>query len=345
MGLGWNRPILRALQDRTATSASLALALAESDWTGYGQRSWVEMNYASRVSGEPVTGFGLKLPSVTISGRVVDPLARPLGSVCVAALPRKGAGTGQLTSANGTFNLSNLARTAYRLQITDCHHDAHEATPVYFDAKAARTFTTRDRARATVFGSSCSATASCPDERFALAKPAHFGTITPLVSWSAPAAITFGTPLSREELDAHSSLQGTLTYTPRPSTRLGPGEHTLRVTVRPEPIPGLKVTTATVHLVVKRALPQLTWPAPSPIPTGVALSALQLDARATVAGSYTYSPNLGAALPVGRHTLHVVFRPRNTREYAIATAEVTLMVSDLDPNVTREPALAPVGRR
>ncbi|MCU1490699.1 MAG: dystroglycan-type cadherin-like domain repeat protein [Acidimicrobiaceae bacterium] len=335
MGLSWNRPILRALQDRKATTATLARALAESNWTGYGQRSWAELNYASRVSDEPVAGFGLKLPSVSILGRVVDPLGRPVSKVCVAALPRKGPGTGQLTSASGTFGFPKLVRAAYRLQITDCRHDAHEATPVYYDMKAARTFTTRDRARATVFSSSCSPTSRCPDETFDLSKAPHFGTITPLVTWAPPAAITFGTRLSRRELDARSSLQGTFTYTPRPGTVLAAGEHILRVTIRPEPIPGLKVTTATAHLVVKRALPALNWPAPAPIPYGAALSAAQLDARAAVPGSYTYSPKLGAVLPRGRQNLHVVFRPRNAPEYAIATAEVTLTVTGLDPNITR----------
>lgn len=42
------------------------------------------------------------------------------------------------------------------------------------------------------------------------------------------------------------------------------------------------ITKATDHLVVKRALPQLTWPTPAPIPYGVALSPSQLDARAIV---------------------------------------------------------------
>jgi hypothetical protein len=81
--------------------------------------------------------------------------------------------------------------------------------------------------------------------------------------------------------------------------------------------------------------PTITWPTPAAISYGTPLSATQLDATASVAGTFTYSSAVGVLLPAGSNTLSVAFTPRNQTEYTTATASVTLIV-----NVPSNPAPA-----
>ena len=116
--------------------------------------------------------------------------------------------------------------------------------------------------------------------------PVTGSTLFPSVlTWNTPAAITYGTPLSSLQLDATDTvnglpLAGTYVYTPAAGTVLGAGTQTLSVTFTPQN--ALYATqTATVQLVVNKAAAVLTWPTPTPISYGTALSSFQLDATAT----------------------------------------------------------------
>jgi hypothetical protein len=73
--------------------------------------------------------------------------------------------------------------------------------------------------------------------------------------------------------------------------------------------------------------PTITWPAPAAISNGTALSATQLDARASVPGTFVYSPPAGTVLAVGSHTLSVIFTPTDTTDYTTAKASVVLVVN------------------
>ncbi len=77
--------------------------------------------------------------------------------------------------------------------------------------------------------------------------------------------------------------------------------------------------------------PVITWPTPASIPYGTALSATQLNAAATVPGSFAYSPAAGVVLPVGQQQLKVKFTPTNTTQYTTATATVSLTVTPAAP--------------
>jgi len=59
----------------------------------------------------------------------------------------------------------------------------------------------------------------------------------------------------------------------------------------------------TVTLTVAKAMPVITWPKPSDITYGTALSASQLNALASVEGRFTYAPAVGDVLPAGVQTL------------------------------------------
>jgi hypothetical protein len=75
-------------------------------------------------------------------------------------------------------------------------------------------------------------------------------------------------------------------------------------------------------------IPVITWATPAPITAGTALSATQLDATASVAGTFAYSPASGTTPASGMDTLSVTFTPTDTTNYTTASATVTLAVQD-----------------
>jgi uncharacterized delta-60 repeat protein len=80
--------------------------------------------------------------------------------------------------------------------------------------------------------------------------------------------------------------------------------------------------------------PTINWPNPSAITYGTALSATQLDATASVPGSFNYTRNIGTVLPAGSgQTLSVTFTPSNTTAYSTASASVTINVNKLTPTL------------
>src|SRR5579871_6698377 len=113
---------------------------------------------------------------------------------------------------------------------------------------------------------------------------------TPVITWATPAAITYGTALSAAQLDATASVPGSFTYSPASGTALTAGTHSLSVSFTPTDTTTYNSATATVNLVVNKATPVITWATPVAITYGTTLSAAQLDATASVAGSLVYSP-------------------------------------------------------
>lgn len=70
----------------------------------------------------------------------------------------------------------------------------------------------------------------------------------------------------------------------------------------------------------------ITWADPSAIAYGMALSSTQLNALASIQGTYTFTPAAGTILPPGTHTLSVVFTPTDT-SYPPSSKSVTLIVT------------------
>ena len=155
----------------------------------------------------------------------------------------------------------------------------------------------------------------------------------PTITWSAPAAISYGTALSSTQLNATASVPGTFSYSPASGTVLGTGTTTLSVTFNPTDA-SYASATATVALVVNKLVPTITWAAPAAISSGTALSATQLNATASVPGSFVYSPAVGAVLSAGTNTLSVTFTPTDTAHYTTQTASVSLVVNGGAPTIT-----------
>ncbi|MCB1097607.1 MAG: carboxypeptidase regulatory-like domain-containing protein [Verrucomicrobiae bacterium] len=234
---------------------------------------------------------------------------------------------------------------------------------------------------------------------------------TPVITWNAPPAVTYGTALGNNQLNATVNAPGTLAYSPTTGTVLNAGAgQQLQVTFTPSdgnyngaskavaftvnqapltitadnkqrgaglPNPPLTAsyagfvnsdtalatpptlaTTATqssnpgiypitvtggsdpnysitraagVFTIAEKEVPVLTWNAPAPITYGTALGATQLNATASVAGSFNYSPSTGAVLDAGNHTLTVTFTPNDAARYASASETVSITVSKATP--------------
>jgi RHS repeat-associated protein len=152
---------------------------------------------------------------------------------------------------------------------------------------------------------------------------------SPTITWGTPAAITYGTALSATQLDATSTVAGAFAYSPAVGTVLTAGTQTLSVAFTPTDTTDYTTATDTVALTVNRATPTITWAMPAPISYGTALSVTQLDATASVAGIFAYSPAAGTVLTAGTQSLSVTFTPTDTTDYNTATATVTLTVTPL----------------
>ena len=81
------------------------------------------------------------------------------------------------------------------------------------------------------------------------------------------------------------------------------------------------------ELSIAQATPTVTWSMPAGITQGQALGAAQLDAAASVPGTFAYSPPAGTVLPVGAgQTLTAVFTPADTTDYKSVSVSTTLNV-------------------
>jgi Bacterial Ig-like domain (group 3) len=151
---------------------------------------------------------------------------------------------------------------------------------------------------------------------------------TPTINWPAPVAITYGTALSATQLDATALIPGTFVYTPAAGTVLLAGQsQTLLVTFTPTDLIDYVSVTFTEVINVLKATPTVTWANPAAIVYGTALSAKQLDATASVPGTFAYMPASGSIPNAGlSQTLSVTFTPTDTTDYSSVVRTVAINV-------------------
>jgi hypothetical protein len=162
---------------------------------------------------------------------------------------------------------------------------------------------------------------------------------TPTVTWSAPAAITYGTALGATQLNATASVAGTFTYTPAAGTILGAGDSSLSVSFAPTDSTNYNSASATVSQHVNKAAQTITWATPAPVQPGSVVSAALLNATVSVvgpasAGSLTYDVAFGTVLSTGDHT--VTATAAATASYDAEQRSVVLRVCDF-PTITSQP--------
>jgi hypothetical protein len=151
---------------------------------------------------------------------------------------------------------------------------------------------------------------------------------TAVITWAPPAGITYPTPLSATQLNATSSVPGTLSYVPAAGVVLAAGANqTLTANFVPSDAANYNSTSGTQHIDVAKGMPVITWAAPADITYPTALSAAQLNATASVAGSFTYTPVAGTVLPVGAgQALTATFTPADASYNAVTTTRLINVV-------------------
>ena len=164
---------------------------------------------------------------------------------------------------------------------------------------------------------------------------------TPTIRWPEPAPIRYGAKLSNAQLNATASVPGTFAYTPAMGEVLREGSHTLSVIFTPADTETYDSLQAEVLLTVIKAVPTITWPEPAPIACGTELSSAQLNATASVRGTFAYTPDIGDVLPVGSYVLSVTFTPSDTKIYTAVQADVSITVTRSKPAITW-PEAAPI---
>jgi hypothetical protein len=131
---------------------------------------------------------------------------------------------------------------------------------------------------------------------------------------------------------------GTLSFTAPGAV----GPHT--ITINAQDAVGNQSGPSSITYTVGQATPTITWTAPASITYGTALSAAQLDATASVPGTFAYTPASGVVLGAGPQTLSVTFTPTDNTDYTTATATVPLVVTQATPTITwATPAAIPYG--
>jgi Flp pilus assembly CpaE family ATPase len=156
----------------------------------------------------------------------------------------------------------------------------------------------------------------------------------PTITWSAPHAITYGTPLNDAHLNARASVPGKFTYSPAEGTVLATGRHKISVSFAPTEITSYTAAEAEVFISVAKARPTITWLAPPAICYGTPLGVDHLNATASTAGTFEYVPGEGAMLSAGRHNPAVTFTPSDSTNYTSAQGTTTLLVAKAAPTIT-----------
>ena len=152
------------------------------------------------------------------------------------------------------------------------------------------------------------------------------GNATATVTLGSLSKTYAGSPLAPTATTIPANLLVTLAYTQNGQAVVSPtkaGSYGVVATINDVDYSG----TATGTLTINQATPTITWATPAAITYGTALSAAQLDASSTVAGTFAYTPTSGTVLGAGSQTLSVTFTPTDTTDYTTATATVTLTVN------------------
>jgi hypothetical protein len=163
--------------------------------------------------------------------------------------------------------------------------------------------------------------------------------LTPTITWSSPANITYGTALSNVQLDASASVAGNFSYISSNGTILSAGtQQTLNTIFTPTDIENYTTTSDTVLINVTQAISTITWNNPADITYGTALSSTQLDAIGSVPGPITYDPPAGTVLGVGQQQqLTATLTPTDNVNYTTASVNGKINVLNSTQKIVLTP--------
>ena len=160
------------------------------------------------------------------------------------------------------------------------------------------------------------------------------GTLTvtsaaPMLTWPAPAAITYGTALSSQQLDATAATAGSFVYTPAAGSVLSAGTQTLMTTFTPTDTEDFTTNTAKVALAVGKASLLISadnatrvFGTVNPTATGSISGAVNGD---TLSEAFTINAN--AASNVGTYPIVPAAIGKALSNYSVAATNGTLTVT------------------
>jgi sugar lactone lactonase YvrE len=173
----------------------------------------------------------------------------------------------------------------------------------------------------------------------------HVNPSTSTVTWPAPGAIAYGTPLSATQLNATANVPGTFVYSPATGTVLTAGTHTLAVTFTPTDHTDYAKATAKVTLVVNPASTTTTISSnlPNPSATGQAVTVhftvTQATNYAAPTGSVTVKANTlehcAGTLASGSGSCAVTFNTAGSRTLTATYAGNSNNASSASAGVTQ----------
>ncbi len=165
------------------------------------------------------------------------------------------------------------------------------------------------------------------------------------ITWAGTTtSITYGTPLTSDQLNATASVPGTFVYTPEAGKILDAGKHVLKVKFLPaDPVKYIPQDKS-VLITVDKATPEINWKKPGDVTYGTPLTSTQLNAEAkdpttgaSVPGDYDYSPAEGTVLDAGQErNLHVDFISSDPN-YKSTLNNIKINILQAIPEITWNP--------
>jgi hypothetical protein len=166
------------------------------------------------------------------------------------------------------------------------------------------------------------------------------GKGNPIVTWPAPAPITYSFPVNGTQLNATANMPGTFSYSPASGTLLPAGEGTLSLTFTPTDTANYDSATATNSITVNKASPNVvieaagTW-AYTGTPRTVVGKVKDRFNIVIATPTLTYNGSPEAPTLPGTYTVEATF-PGNANYLAgsaTATLTITRSVVDIQINV------------
>jgi hypothetical protein len=173
---------------------------------------------------------------------------------------------------------------------------------------------------------------------------------TPTITWSTPAAITYGTALGATQLNASSGgVAGGFVYSPVSGTVLGAGSQTLNVTFNPSDTTDYNSNTGSVGLTVNQATLTVTATSASrayntanPTFADTITGYVNGDNSSVVSGTASLTTTATLSSTVGPYTITAALGTLSAANYTFAFVNGTLTVNKATPTVSAWPTASAI---
>ena len=270
--------------------ATVAFALNEANEPVDVGSATADANGLATLPGVALTGFNAALfagaVEASFAGDATDPATSASGVLMVNPAPATLSLDGLVTTYDGTAHtaiLSTIPADLDGVTVTYTQNNVAVAAPTTAGSYAVTA--TLDNPNYTVTD---------------VTDTLIINQATPAITWANPADIDYGTPLGPQQLDASASLAGTFAYTQAAGIVLNAGaDQVLSGTFTPTDTLDYSSVTTTVAINVLPVTPAVTWANPADIVYGTPLDPRQLDASASIPGTFAYTPAAGTILAPG----------------------------------------------